>query len=176
MEDPYRASFGLLVRGGSRGRFHPRSAAVLPPGRTGRFQRCAPLWGSADGLLLRRLCGNPCEYRLYALFPGLSSGFFHPRKIFRRGKWMVGGGLACLFERRLPCRLFSAAGLLPPHSAAPPENFALPVLTWRRRRHRSRFASSFRRVPFHRAVWGLKRWAEMLGDGPGGGVDDIAPV
>ncbi len=51
------ASFGLLVRGGSRGRFRPRSAAVLPPGRTGRFQRCAPLWGSAAGLLLRLLRG-----------------------------------------------------------------------------------------------------------------------
>ncbi len=58
MEDPYRASFGLLLRGGSRGRFRPRSAAVLPPGRTGRFQRCAPLWGSAAGLLLRRLRGE----------------------------------------------------------------------------------------------------------------------
>ena len=39
------APFGLLLRGGRRGRFRPRSAAVLPPGRTGRFQRVRPsLW------------------------------------------------------------------------------------------------------------------------------------
>ena len=52
-----RASFGLLVRGGCRGRLRPRSAAVLPPGRTGRSQRCAPLWGSGSGILLRLLRG-----------------------------------------------------------------------------------------------------------------------
>lgn len=56
------APFGLLVRGGRRGRFRPRSAAVLRPGRTGRFQRCAPLWGSACGVLLRHLRGVCHQY------------------------------------------------------------------------------------------------------------------
>ena len=49
--------FGLLVRGGCRGRFRPRSAAVLRPGRTGHFQRCVPLCGSISRVLLRHRRG-----------------------------------------------------------------------------------------------------------------------
>mgnify|MGYP005865657723 CR=1 FL=1 len=41
------APFGLLVREGDRGRFRPRSAAVLPPGQTGCFQHCTPLCETA---------------------------------------------------------------------------------------------------------------------------------
>ena len=37
------APFGLLVREGNRGRFRPRSAAVLPPVQAGSFQREIPL-------------------------------------------------------------------------------------------------------------------------------------
>ena len=50
-------SFGLLLRGGSRGRFRPRSAAVLRSGRSERFQRCVPLCGSGFGVLLRHHSG-----------------------------------------------------------------------------------------------------------------------
>ena len=43
---------GLLLspwaRGDCRRRFRPRSAAVLPPGRSGRSQRCVPLCGTGD--------------------------------------------------------------------------------------------------------------------------------
>ena len=46
-------SFGLLLRGGSRGRFRPRSAAVLRLSRTGHFQLCGPLCGSMIRVLLR---------------------------------------------------------------------------------------------------------------------------
>ena len=49
--------FGLLLRGGCRGRFRPRSVAVLPPGQTGHFQRCAPLCGLNIRVLLRHLHG-----------------------------------------------------------------------------------------------------------------------
>ena len=52
--------FGLLLRGGCRGRFRPRSATVLPPVRTARFQQCAPLCGSAARVLLWHLCGLLC--------------------------------------------------------------------------------------------------------------------
>ena len=41
------APFGLLLREGNRGRFRPRSAAVLPPGQTGCFQHCTPLCETA---------------------------------------------------------------------------------------------------------------------------------
>ena len=50
--------FGLLLRGGCRGRFRPRSAAVLRSGRSERFQRCVPLCGSVTELLLRHLRGT----------------------------------------------------------------------------------------------------------------------
>ena len=51
-------SFGLLLRGGSRGRFRPRSAAVLRLIRTGGFQPCLPLCGSVVRVLLRHLRGD----------------------------------------------------------------------------------------------------------------------
>ena len=51
-------SFGLLLRGGSRGRFRPRSAAVLRLIRTGDFQPCLPLCGSVVRVLLRHLRGD----------------------------------------------------------------------------------------------------------------------
>ena len=51
--------FCLLVRGGGRGRFRPRSAAVLPPGRTGPFQPRGSLSGGpVCGVLLRRHRGE----------------------------------------------------------------------------------------------------------------------
>ena len=51
-----------LVRGGCRGRFRPRSAAVLRPGRPGRSQRCVPLCGPMIGVLLRHRRGmNDCR-------------------------------------------------------------------------------------------------------------------
>ena len=51
-----------LVRGGCRGRFRPRSAAVLRPGRPGRSQRCVPLCGPMIGVLLRHPRGmNDCR-------------------------------------------------------------------------------------------------------------------
>ena len=60
-------SFGLLLRGGSRGRFRPRSAAVLRLVRTGNFQPCLPLCGSVVRVLLRHLRGGfstiLCDFR-----------------------------------------------------------------------------------------------------------------
>ena len=60
-------SFGLLLRGGSRGRFRPRSAAVLRLIRTGGFQPCPPLCGSVVRVLLRHLRGDfstiLCDFR-----------------------------------------------------------------------------------------------------------------
>ena len=51
-----------LVRGGRRGHFRPRSAAVLRPGRPGRSQRCVPLCGPMIGVLLRHRRGmNDCR-------------------------------------------------------------------------------------------------------------------
>ena len=51
-------SLGLLLRGGSRGRFRPRSAAVLRLIRTGNFQPGFPLCGSVVRVLLRHLRGG----------------------------------------------------------------------------------------------------------------------
>ena len=48
---------GLLLRGESRGRFRPRSAAVLRLSRTGHFQLCVPLCGSNIRVLLRHPSG-----------------------------------------------------------------------------------------------------------------------
>ena len=60
-------SFGLLLRGGSRGRFRPRSAAVLRLVRTGNFQPGFPLCGSVVRVLLRHLRGGfstiLCDFR-----------------------------------------------------------------------------------------------------------------
>ena len=51
-----------FARGGRRGRFRPRSAAVLRPGRPGRSQRCVPLCGPMIGVLLRHRRGmNDCR-------------------------------------------------------------------------------------------------------------------
>ena len=58
------ASFGLLmVRGGCRGRFRPRSAAVLRPMAPGPFQRWDPLCEKSMGVLLRHLRGRCVNLR-----------------------------------------------------------------------------------------------------------------